>query len=325
MLAATLFFAVWRYPFIPRYVLFLQPLYLLFVSRGIVALGSLVAGLAAQHKAASPRAPGEIGWAGIVPALAAAPLLLLLGASLVTTSNGYAQSKPIDWRSLAAYLQTHAQPQDAIASSYSWARTALRWYLDPAVQYAMFYTAELDDPAVLLSGARQVWLIQPAAQPLDQNDDHNPLAQLDLVPEDGWEGSGTRSENDFFPVSESPARLYVGKIATSWIQFAGVPQPNWTDRAYSEIAPDKELYFSLKMPGDAPGELWLTYFDHSQKEIQVSINGQVTGVIGGGGGGWQTAQLPVPAGGGDIVDVTLKAVGGGVAGVSFAELRPATP
>ncbi len=250
--------------------------------------------------------------------------MLLVGASLLTNARGYVQPKLNDWRSLAAYLQAHAQPQDIVVSPLVWAKSALHWYLDPAARYPVFNSAD-PDIAPLLSGTRRIWLIQPIEEPLDASDPKNPLASLDLRPDDGWMDPALDYGENFFPISEPPARLYVGEKADSWIQFGTVPQPNWTDRAYSDIAPGAELRFSLTLAHHAPRELVLTYFDNLQKELEISVNGQTLGVVGGVGGDWQTVALALPAGLGDTVDVTLKAVGGGIAGVSFAELRAATP
>jgi hypothetical protein len=68
----------------------------------------------------------------------------------------------------------------------------------------------------------------------------------------------------------------------------------------------------------------ITYFDHPAKPLQVSIDGQVVGVLGREGGGWLTAPLPVPDGLDPMIDVTITAVGAEIGGVSYAELRPAT-
>jgi hypothetical protein len=116
----------------------------------------------------------------------------------------------------------------------------------------------------------------------------------------------------------------LGETNASWINFAKIRQPNWTDHAYSDIEPGGALRFSLSMPGEAPRELWATYFDFPHKEIEASIDGQVVGVIGGAKADWQTARFLVAEGVGDIVDVTTKAVGADTSGISHAELRAAT-
>ncbi len=294
-LLAPLFFALTKYGFILRYVLFLQPLYLLLVARGVAALAAIGAWLAARVSASSPSAQGSASRRTLGPALAAAAAALLILTSLASTSRGYTQSKPIDWRSLAVYLQSHAQPQDVIVARYVWAGAALRWYFDPSFQHYVF-DSEQPDAAAILSGSKQVWLILPTELPLDPRNDQDPMTQLDLTIVEDWRDPRLREEVGYFPVSELPASLYVGRVDTDWIKFAEVAQPNWTDRSYSEIAPGSELHFSLTMPGDAPRELWITYYNYPHKDLQVSINEQVVGVIGGAGEGWQTAQLPVPAG-----------------------------
>ena len=322
LILAPLFFAVWGYPFIIRYVLFLQPLYLMLAARGIVAVAGLSAWAAERVTARRPPWQGGASAAslGAIPAAAAIGVLAI--TSLITTSHAYTQAKPIDWRSLAAYLQTHAQPQDMIVARYHWAGAALRWYFDPSFRFTLFDAGD-PDTAALQSGAKRVWLIQPVEQPLDLNHPQSHLAPLNLAPDEGWKDPRLRYEAGFFPISELPVQLYVGETSASWINFAKIPQPNWTDRAYSDIEPGDALYFSLSMPGEAPRELWVTYFDFPQKELEVSIDGQIMGVIGGDKAAWQAARFLVPDGVDDIVDVTIRAVGADTGGVSHAELRAA--
>lgn len=319
---APLFFALTKYGFILRYVLFLQPLYLLLAARGVTALAGAGAWLAARFSDSNPSAQRSASRRNLGPALAAAAVVVLTLTSLATTSRAYTQAKPIDWRSLAAYLQSHAQPQDVIVARYIWAGAALRWYFDPAFQRYVF-DSEQPDAAAILSGSKQVWLILPTEHPLDPDNKNDPMTQLDLTIVEDWRDPRLREDVGYFPVSELPASLYVGRVDTNWIKFAEVAQPNWTDRSYSEIAPGDTLDFSLTLPNDGPRELLITYFDHPAKPIQVSIDGQVVGVLGREGGGWLTEPLPVPDGLDSMIDVTITAAGAEIGGVSYAELRPA--
>lgn len=329
LLAAPLFFAIAKYPFIPRYVLFLQPLYLLLAARGIVGLADLGTRLTAPRAAQAEGVQASTARRAVGPLMAAATATLVLGAFLRTTGGAYAQSKPVDWRSLAVYLQTHAQPGDVIISSLHWADATLQHYLNPSFQIEIFASAQLEE-ATLQSGTKRIWLIQPVEQSSDLTNERHLLSQVSFLPDDGWHDPHLNyNEDGFFPISELPVRLYVGHTSASWIEFTRVPQPNWTDRAYSDLTPGKEMHFSLTLPSVAPRELWITFYDYPNKELLVTISGQYTQVLNDLGGGWQTARLPVPDGLGDVVDVTVKAIGSEIAGISFAELRevapPATP
>jgi|GEM_PF-4984522 len=321
---APLFFALTKYDFILRYVLFLQPLYLLLAARGVIALAGAGAWLTARFSNRSLNHPGSASRSSLGPALAAAAAGLLILTSLATTARSYTQSKPIDWRSLAAYLQSHVQPQDVIVARYSWAGAALRWYFDPSFHPNVF-DSQQPDAAAILSGSKQVWLILPTELPLDPDNEQDPMTQLDLTLVEEWRDPRLRDEVGYFPVSELPASLYVGQIDANWIKFAEVAQPNWTDRSYSQVAPGDTLDFSLTLSDDGPRELAVTYFDHPAKPLQVSIDGQVVGILGREGGGWLTEQLPVPDGLDAVIHVTIKAVGAEIGGISYAELRPATP
>jgi len=154
---APLFFALTKYGFILRYVLFLQPLYLLLVARGCTALAGAGAWLAARFSGNSPSAQRSLSRRNLGPAV------LLVLTSLTTTSRAYTQAKPIDWRSLAAYLQSHAQPQDVIVARYIWAGAALRWYFDPAFQHLVFDSEQADADAIL-SGSKQVSSFRAASR-----------------------------------------------------------------------------------------------------------------------------------------------------------------
>ncbi len=308
LIVVPLLFAVTKFPFILRYVLFLQPLYLLLAARGIMALAeiSLLRGR---------RAPA---------ALAGATLALALLTSLATAATAYTQAKPVDWRSLAVYLQAHGQPEDMIVARYGWAGAALRWYFAPTFRYTLFDQAD-PDAAALTSGVKRVWLIQPVEQPIDPANSEDPMTLLDLVPVEDWQDARFDDRGTFYPISELPARLYVAQTTASWVQFGEIPQPNWTDRAYSEVEPDKPLQFALALPGDSPRELWITYFDYPRKELRVSVDGAIAAEIGGVGNEWRTARIPLPAGAGDIVHVVVEVAGAEAGGVSYAELRPAAP
>lgn len=322
LVVAPLFFAIAKYPFIIRYVLFLQPLYLLLVTRGVLALAGSGAWLASRLHTGRMR--GNARTYRVSQAVAAAVSGLLLLAAVVTSSKAYTQAKVIDWRSLAGYLHAHAQPQDMIIARYPWAGAALRWYLDPAAQLALF-DARQPDAAAIHSGTKQIWLILPVEQPLDPADAADPLTRLDLARVDDWQDPRFPRAAGFFPISELPASLYVARVAASWITFGEVPQPNWTDRSYDEIPSGDALHFSLTLPGASSRELLLTYLEHPLKQLQVTIGGQDAGTIGGIGGGWTTARFAVPDGLGPVVDVTLLAAGAEAAGVSHAELQAVVP
>lgn len=322
LLLAPLFFAIAKYPFILRYVLFLQPLYLLLAARGVMGLAGLGARLAARRAAQAEASQPAPARGAVGPVLAAAMAALILAAFLRTTGSAYAQAKTIDWRSLAGYVQAHAQPADVIITAYPWADGALRWYFDPSFQIDIDASDGLEGPA-LRSDARQIWLIQPIEQASDLADVRNPLSQIGFTPNDDWQDPRLNYTGGFFPISELPARLYVSDTRANWIRFAGVPHPKWTDRPYSQIAPGETLSFSLTLPSDAARELWITFFDHPNKALLVTMDGGNEHVIKDMGGGWQTARLPVPEGLGDVVSVTAQSVGSEIAGISHAGLREA--
>ena len=94
------------YPLIPKYLLFLLPLYLLLVARGLVACSDVLRTTLRRYTARDR-------WAQV---LANVLPLVLIGALSMAPLSKYLHWDKEDWRSAAAYLNNHMPPDDIVLS-----------------------------------------------------------------------------------------------------------------------------------------------------------------------------------------------------------------
>ncbi len=301
VLAALFVFAIARPAtgYIARYVLFLQPIYLLCVAAGVACLIDALRGHTLSQ--------------GIV---AGGVLALLVALSLLTVGQGYREAKLNDWRAIARYLDHHAQPGDIITGN-RWFDGALSWYWYDRTDFAHCSDSQ---PLLLEEAAagRRVWYVligesdSPASALL--------AAALRPVPVETWGQPGLDYSPTFFPVSEFAVNLLAGGSgANASVQFCEIPEPNWTDRSYRNVEVGETVRFQVTLPAASRRSLELTYFDHPAKPLAVQIDNQPSVTIGGGEGGWQTARLPVLSENAAVV-VAVTGVGVEGGGVSAARL-----
>lgn len=93
-----------KHPFRPKYVLYVLPLYLLTVARGVTAIADLL-------QLRLPRLRSNPNWRLALPLALTIPLFGWLSLQPVTRYYGREQT---DWRSLAKYLEPRANPSDII-------------------------------------------------------------------------------------------------------------------------------------------------------------------------------------------------------------------
>jgi hypothetical protein len=191
VLATVAVFAIGRPAtgYIARYVLFLQPVYLLCVAAGV----SFLAEVLRSHRRSQQIAPTLV-------------LAWLVVTSLATVAQGYRAAKINDWRAVATYLDRHAQPGDVITGNY-WYQSAFSWYWPGWSQFG--YCAE-DDPLILeeLAAGRRVWYVRIG--PGDNPASAALTAALHPVPVSGWGQPGLDYDPAFFPVSELAVTLLTG-------------------------------------------------------------------------------------------------------------------
>jgi hypothetical protein len=110
-----------------RYLIFLQPVYLIIIAFGIVAFARGVNAL--LLRAAAWRA-WKVGARSFVGAGAVVFSILLL--SLAPLQALYARAKLNDWQMLAHFLETHATPGDVLFSEQDfWGMQKLSYYMNP--------------------------------------------------------------------------------------------------------------------------------------------------------------------------------------------------
>jgi mannosyltransferase len=135
--------------FRPRYVLFMLPLYLLFVARGLTAMVSLV---------------GQ-RWAGGRRRLEIAGLVILLayiGAATVSAVQAYYEEDRADWRGVAALVAARISPGDVVVSPGPFSQVVMPRYEESLAEETFLIAGS----EVFLSGGSAqeggVWFVGPA-------------------------------------------------------------------------------------------------------------------------------------------------------------------
>lgn len=297
--------------FVIRYVLFLQPLYLLLVASGVVLLGRAV------------RTYGH--WPQ--PALTGGVVAILSSLSLITVWDGYRQVKPIDWRALSAYIQEVVRPGDTIMGN-GYTTETLGWYYTPTNNVTMT-SGHLKAAELCAAGGVPTWLLY-LAKPADQKM-IEPWVRTTPITEAAWTPAGMNNPHftyteSFFPDSEWHVVLYpfIPPVG-SRITFCHISNVPWSDRSYQHIPLGTEMSFALALSSSKPRTIEVTTFDLPGHAVEVVVNNIVLGRIDTGSGWWRAAQFPVPSEAGDQIQVTLRAIGALEGGVSTAALSYAEP
>jgi tetratricopeptide (TPR) repeat protein len=107
-------------PFVPRHLIFILPLYLLFVARGIAGVSEL----ASRYAGRSSRARG------LASVMTIALVLGTISWLSVKPVQAYYREQKRDWRAAAAFLMDRVEPGDLVFELMLWHRDAVTYYLD---------------------------------------------------------------------------------------------------------------------------------------------------------------------------------------------------
>lgn len=181
-----------RHIFIPRYFLFMQPVYLILVGHGLVVAGR------ALHRAVG----GSAAAARVSIALVTAPVIL---AFALPATSSYWTSRGTDWTAMCRYLEQHVTPGDVIVGN-AYHEGVMGWCLRETPAAAVAPTGSYDIGALAASGRGAWYVFVPYEQP------DPALAALGyvIVSPDEWgaaEAAGPASAFPF-PVGEHQAVLY---------------------------------------------------------------------------------------------------------------------
>jgi mannosyltransferase len=159
-----------KFAVLPRYLIFLFPVYLIVVARGITVIAEwpywLWAGLrkigyysseghhlVTSNSWRSQRAAIGIGLASV----------MVIGVlQLPTLRLNYSQGKQTDWRGLAHYLEQHVRPGDVIVGE-AWSQAALAYYFSRPGDVSIISVPTSDEARPILADfvkeQRRVWYI----------------------------------------------------------------------------------------------------------------------------------------------------------------------
>lgn len=309
---AALWVAQPRHIFIPRYFLFMQPVYLILVGHGLVVAGS------ALHRAVRGRSAAA---ARVSIALVTATVLL---AFAIPTASSYWTSRGTDWTAMCSYLKAHVAPGDVIVGN-AYHQGVMGWCLRETPAAAVAPTGSYDIKALATSGRGAWYVFVPYEQP-------DPvLAALGyvVVSAEEWgavEAAGPASAFSF-PVGEYGAVLYRHQPlrlprALSFHEVNGASiSPNWPD--YAQLGPGGRYQVRLSLPAQAPRALEVLYLDAVGRDLEVYVDGILASrLVGGlGQGGWMSATIPVPMSLGDVLLVEFRNPGTELAAFSRVEVR----
>lgn len=305
-----------------RYILFLQPLYLTLVAVGIVQSGPATLRLIQRPHAHDASSTPRMWIMPVKLSIVLVLLLTIVSASVRSVQHSYTQAKINDWRALANYLQAEVRPGDIIVGSV-WFHDALSWYFtnDSVVWFNDDQQAARD---YALAGDR-VWYV--LLESIGGAYSQQLQEQLARVDDSAWQPSDLRYRDVsfFFPVSEVPARLFAG--GPPYVQsrhFYDVPEPNWADRSYRQLAPGESLHLALGSTTDGEQMLSVTYFDAPEHTLQVQVAEMTVALPIDDQFAWRTVQIPLHDQA-SVVPVTITAVGADTTGVSDVALGPVAP
>lgn len=307
LLAALLAFAAGRprTGFLVRYVLYLQPLYLLAVAAGVVAAATWLSQVAGRMRAGREADHRSITRVAGITALGFAVLLTTI--SLLQVRQSYSVAKINDWRAIARYLDAHVQPGDLIVGN-RWFQDALIWYLHRRDQVTMATDRNesvLDD----LYRGRRTWYLQlgPGTGIVSRA----LVRQLEVIAPAAWQEPGLDYTSSFFPVSEYmvEARLGDGGPA-AMARFYDDPPAIEGDNPYRILRPGESVQVQLALPAAGRTRfLEVTHYPLPSSALVVTIEAAAPVTVRGPVDTWLETRLPVPPVAGDLVTVRVQNVG----------------
>jgi hypothetical protein len=309
--------------FIPlRYLLFIQPLYLLMIALGchkvIEALGRF------KDIVLPKMSLGSKVWSWL-------PIGIVLSVIFITmfplTWKGYRVEKLNDWSGICSYLHRRVEQGDVIAGE-GYTLYVMDWCYKKRNGVALIRPDRysLDE---LKDIGRNVWYLALADHPQDiraaflqRNFEKIPksaYARPDVLPPDYSCGG-----RFYFPQFEQPVSLYRHKAVfePSLMKFKDLPgSKNWPD--YAQIEPGDHYDVVLRLPAAASRILLITMWDFMERDLVLYLNDRLIGAIKAGqsGGRWVTFRFPLSPSDPDTFLLKMTNPGSKVSCVSRVEVR----
>ena len=305
-----------RHPFSARYVIFMQPAWLVLCAAGTVAVGRA----ARRRVALRTAARGAVGAAKVIL------VGILVATELRATVETYSVSRGTDWSGVCRIIRDEATPDEVIMGN-AYQDGIMGWCLRDIDPRPAVLAAGRDSVPDVLATGRGVWYVQTG--PPNAAIDPAVLAMPE-IPERAWTTPSTTGTSGFpWIVSEWGTRLFhappgPASARVSFHETNGVSvSPGWPD--YVQLSTGQSYVVRVRLAAATHRSLLVSYFVTGAPTIAVDVADTALGMADvPGGSGWVTAVMPLPDGLPDEVTVTLRAAVQGVTAISAIELR-ATP
>jgi uncharacterized membrane protein len=252
-----------RHLFSDRYVLFMQPIYLLIVAYGLVqvaraftrALHAVLPSLATRMQPSRSMV--------MPPTL----IVLLVALTVPPTWHSYWVEKVNDWSALCAYLHRHVEQGDIVTGN-DYAEGILLWCFRLNSGVHVSGPSDLDLPA-LLKGSPPVWYIliqsvSPGTPYVAFVRRHFVAIPLHAWAQPGLVPDGRYDDRLIYPQGEFPATLYhfVPAHVPAQVTFPSKTQVN----------PFADYTVRLGLPATAPRVLRIVWFAWRGEHVGVNVN-----------------------------------------------------
>lgn len=306
-----------RHIFIPRYFLFQQPVYLLVVAYGALA----VAGWLALRFRRLPRIPACSGMPLSAAAFAVGGLAVV--ALVPPAWQSYWVERINDWGTMCDYLHREAKAGDAIAGDGYIVGLMMWCYPNPTT--IPIIDGNRVPPASLLHRGLNVWFLNmDASTKKEWLQEH-----FTLIPRTTWGKEDlvvTPSSGDFtYLQAERVAQLWHFKtpVVPAALVLNDTDPTGQTGEGYAEIGQYMRYAIRLGLPAGKPRVLAATFQERTGGNVQVSIDGKVVGRFRAKQNNrkWRQVAFGVPDASGDTFLVEFFNPGGTGAGVRDVQVR----
>jgi hypothetical protein len=259
-----------------RYLIYLQPIYLMLAAHGVVGLANKIG----EWLPKKTNLPGGLksdgrGWS-MAYTLAG---LMILGVIVAPPLDAlYRRAKHNDWRAVAAYIESHAEPGDLVFGERNTPNmNALAYYLPNLLRYSTPPTG-LEAMQEGLRENRRMWYVS-VGEYFDREGDGWARANLRAVPSQEWRAPGWVYEPQdafSFPQSEAPATIlfHAGELPGE-IEYAGKQGFANEGTAQVRLNPGDVLEAKLKLAGGETRVLEITFASKKPAQFDVSADGTV--------------------------------------------------
>lgn len=333
----TLWLAQPRHVVISRYLLFLQPVYLLLIAYGLLKIPETLVGMRQGVLRAPPGTQISPTLFRSLPLVL--PVMAVLAITFMPTWKIYWVEKLNDWSAVCSHISKNAEPGDVVTGDgYYLEVLSLCSKMQPGISKVEIANRGEYILSEVSAGGYNVWYIH--IDPDSANADFV-RRNYSEIPHTVWAGPGLTlavSDGDYlpYPHSERLASLYYrAKDAAQPIQpddiaigskitFHDLPggnrNPPWPD--YARVPPGGSYKVFLSLPRTQPRALRITYLNQPARNLNVVVDGTTLTEIKAGGVGdtWSSIELPIPQDAGETFHLELQNPGTITSAISEVEV-----